>query len=337
MSPTTGLTRRIDQLLGQAYTPAGPGAAVLLAKDGQTLYRWAIGLANLELSVPLAPEMIFRIAALTKPFTAQAVLMLAEAGQLAVTDSVAKYLPECANLAAITLEHLLTHTSGLVDYTTLPEWWAVHRQDLSVAELLALFTGRPLESAPGARWAYNDSGYILLGAVIEAVAGQTYAQFIEQQLLAPLGMHQSSYEDVSRVLPGRVTGYQVVEAGYQNAEYLSPSHTYAAGALLSTVDDLARWSQALFTGRVLQPETLRHAFTPYRLTDGNLTSYGYGWFTAERQGRTQIEHPGALPGFAHYIVGIPAERLVAVVLSNRASQNLVPDELARRIIALASG
>ena len=337
MPTTAELTRQIDSLLEQAYTPEGPGAAVLLAKDGETLYRRAMGLANLELAVSLSPEMVFQIASLTKPFTAQAILMLAEAGQLTVTDPVSKFLPDCTHLASITLEHLLTHTSGLVNYVELPEWWVVHRQDLAVNELIALFKDRPLVSAPGVRWAYCNSGYALLGAVIEAISGQSYAEFVEQRLLAPLGMRQSAYENLSRVLAGRVTGYQVSGEGYMNAEYLSPTHTYAAGALVSTVDDLARWSQALFSGQVLQPETLRRAFSPYRLADGSLATYGYGWFIAEHQGHALVEHLGSLPGFAHYMIGVPAERLFVVVLSNRASQNAVPDQLARQIIALALG
>jgi D-alanyl-D-alanine carboxypeptidase len=335
MSLAADLTHSIDLVLEEAYAVDGPGAVALLVKDGQTLYRRAIGLANLEFAVPLAPEMVFQVASLTKPFTAQATLLLAEAGKLTLTDSVTRYLPDCAALAPITLEHLLTHTAGLVNYVELPEWWAIHRQDVTVVELMALFKDRPLLSAPGARWAYNNSGYVLLGAVIEAVSGQPYAQFVGERLLAPLGLHRSGFFPAGQVLSGCVNGYQMVDGTCQKAEYLSLTQAYAAGALLSTADDLARWGVALFAGQVLQPATLERALSAYRLNDGTLAPYGYGWFIAQGHGRQLVEHLGSLPGFAHYVIGVPAERLWAIVLTNRASQNTVPDKLARQMIALA--
>lgn len=335
MPSSVELTPSIDDLLEKAYPPDGPGAVALLAKDGQTLYRRACGLANVELSVPLTPESVFQIASLTKPFTAQAILLLVEAGKIALTDSVTRYLPGYPGFAPVTVEHLLTHTSGLVNYVELPEWWAGHRNDLTVAELVALFRDHPLVSTPGARWAYNNSGYVLLGAVIEAVTGQPYAQFITQRLLGPLGLRQSGFVNASQVLAGRVSGYQRVSEAVQNAEYLSLTQAYAAGALFSTGDDLARWGAALFSGQILQPETLERAWSPYRLADGSLAPYGYGWFIADHPGQRWVEHLGLLPGFAHYLIGVPAKRLWAIVLTNRASQSAVPDDLARQMVRLA--
>jgi CubicO group peptidase (beta-lactamase class C family) len=183
---TPGLAAAIDELFSHAFKPDGPGAAVIVAKDGNVVFRKGYGMANLELGVPVRPEMVFRLGSITKQFTAAAILMLARQGKLSVTDDITRFLPDFPTQGRrITIENLLTHTSGLKDYTSLPGWSLQWRKDMSPTDLIAMFRDKPPDFAPGERWSYSNSGYVLLGAIIEKVSGQTYKDFIEKQIFAP--------------------------------------------------------------------------------------------------------------------------------------------------------
>ena len=330
------LTQAIHDLVARAYPAYEPGVAVIVTRDGETLYEAAHGLANLELGVPAAPDTVFRIGSITKQFTAVAILMLSEAGQLDLQDPVTRFLPDYPTHGhTITLEHLLTHTSGIKSYTDLPEWAGMWRQDFSLDGLIALFKDQPMAFAPGERWSYNNSGYVLLGAVIERASGQTYAQFLRERVFAPLGMTRTHYDDPHPIIPGRAAGYEKEGDAFQNAAYLSMSQPYAAGSLASTVGDLARWDAALYTGRLLKTETLERAFAPYRLNDGSPTEYGYGWGVFDVQGQRLIEHGGGIHGFRSHAIRVPAARLYVAALSNNGG--LVPDALAFQVAMLALG
>src|SRR4051812_37064486 len=228
-------------------------------------------MANFELGVPITPDMVFRLASVTKQFTAVATLMLMEQGLLALDDPITRFWPDYpTHDHTITVEHLLTHTSGIRSYTDMPDWPPLWRKDFAVQELIDYFKDQPMPFAPGTRWAYNNSGYVLLGAIIEQLSGLSYAQFMQQRIFEPLGMRQSYYDRTPQIIPKRADGYQKGADGYTNAEYLSMTQPYAAGALASTVDDLARWDRALVSGTLLQPATLARAWTPYQLADGTL-------------------------------------------------------------------
>ncbi|HET9226441.1 MAG TPA: serine hydrolase domain-containing protein, partial [Thermoanaerobaculia bacterium] len=272
LAQETDLAAYADKLLTETYRAGEPGAAVLVMKDGKPVLRKGYGLANLELNVPVQPETVFEIGSVTKQFTAAAILMLAERGQLSVEDEITKHLPDYPTHGkTITIDHLLTHTSGIPSYTNMPEWMTRVREDLKVEQIIAMFKDKPLEFAPGENWAYNNSAYILLGAVIEKVSGKTYEDFIEQEIFKPLGMTRSYYGNNSEVVPGRADGYDKEENGYRRARYLSMTQPYAAGSLISTVDDLARWSDALWSGKVLKPESLQRMLTPAQLASGRST------------------------------------------------------------------
>jgi len=177
-------------------------------KGGQVMLRKGYGMANLELGVPIQPDMVFELGSITKQFTATAVLMLQERGKLSIEDDVTKYLPDYPTQGQkITIDHLLTHVSGIPSYTGLPEWLPRVREDLTVQQLIDIFKDKPLEFNPGEKWSYNNSAYILLGAVIEKVSGKSYEDFIEQEIFAPLGMKRSYYGHQNEVIPGRVSGY----------------------------------------------------------------------------------------------------------------------------------
>lgn len=316
-----------------------PGTAVLLARKGEILYRGGTGRANLEHQVPLRPDMPFRLGSLTKPITATTILMLVESGRLALTDTLERLVPEYpTGDATITLEHLLTHTSGIPEFTELPEWYAIHRQDVTIDQVVDLFTTVPLAFAPGTRWAYSNSGHLLLGAIIEKVSGESYADHLARQIFAPLEMASTSYDPTSgRIIPHMVSGYSRGADAYVHPEYFSFTHFHAAGGLTSTVDDLARWWTALSSGTLLGAQTLGRMWTPATLADDRSARYGYGWWVGECRGHRAVEHYGSLPGYATYLLALPEDGILVVVLSNdQAAVNRV-ERLAVEIAGTALG
>jgi len=336
MQPDNLLIQAIDNLVQESYGPTEPGVAVIVVRAGEIIFRKGHGMANLELDVPIEPDMVFRIGSITKQFTAVAILMLAEQGKLALDDSICKFLPDYpTHDHLITVKHLLTHTSGIKSYTSMQEWPPLWRKDLTVQELIDFFKYQPMVSAPGKHWAYNNSGYILLGAIIEKASGRSYEQFIQQNIFEPLGMKQSYYDNSARIIRRRVAGYDKSSDGFTNAAYLSMTQPYAAGALASTVDDLALWDSALYTERLLKQETLEQAHIAHRLTDGSSTAYGYGWVISEYAGHRLIEHGGGIHGFRTRAIRIPDDRVFVAVLSNNGGVN--PELLAFKAAALAVG
>ncbi|HJX26921.1 MAG TPA: serine hydrolase [Thermoanaerobaculia bacterium] len=334
----TELAQYADRLLAETYPADQPGATALVVRSGETVLRKGYGLANLELGVPMQPDMVLELGSVTKQFTGAAILMLQDRGQLSVNDEVTKYLPDYPTHGQkITLDHLLTHVSGIPSYTGLPEWSAQWRQDITVDQLIALFKDKPLEFAPGEKWSYNNSAYVLLGAVIEKVSGKTYEDFIEQEIFAPLGMKRASYVNLREIVPGRASGYDKQGDKYLNTQYLSMSQPYSAGALMSNVDDLALWDQALSNGKLLKKESLDRMFTPVKLNSGMTTKYGYGWAVWDFEGTRIIEHGGDIFGFSSQVTRVPAEKLLVVVLTNNPYQQPRPDDLALRITAKALG
>jgi CubicO group peptidase (beta-lactamase class C family) len=333
-----GLAEKIDAVMSEVYKPGQPGAAVIVRKNGETLFRKGYGLADLELQAPIEPDMVFRLGSITKQFTAIAVLILAEQGKLGLQDDVTRFLPDFpAQGRKITVEHLLTHTSGIQSYTDMPEWLPLMRKDMTLTELIDLFKDKPMQFEPGESWAYNNSGYILLGAVIEKVSGKTYEAFIDERIFKPLGMKHSYYGSAERIIPRRIPGYQSGNGGFVNAPYLSMTQPYAAGSLLSSVDDLAVWSDAVFSGRLVKKEWLDKAFAPYKLKNGESSGYGYGWFITEFEGHRSIEHGGGINGFTSYEMTFPEDGLFLAILTNSAVPGRNPEPRAVKIARLALG
>ncbi|HEY8742765.1 MAG TPA: serine hydrolase domain-containing protein, partial [Chloroflexota bacterium] len=321
-----------------ACPPDGPGAAVIVVREGQVLLRTGYGLANLELQVPVAPHMVFRLGSITKQFTALAILMLLEAGKLALDEPLTTLLPEYpAPSHVVTVEHLLTHTSGIKNLTSMPELVPLWRKDMTLPELIDLFKDLPLEFTPGDRYAYSNSGYLLLGAIIERLSGVSYEQFLRERIFEPLGMVHTAYDHTERIVAGRVSGYQKGKDGLENAPYLSMTQPHAAGALMSSVDDLALWDAALYTERLVRQATLQRAFTPYLLANGVSTGYGYGWGITSHEGHPIIEHSGGIHGFLSDAKRLPADRLFVAVLMNSMLGNPPPDFPAMQIAAAALG
>ena len=330
--------QRIDAYLRSIYPAQEPGAAVIVVDDGQVVLREGYGLANVELGVPIAPDMVFRIGSVTKQFTAVAALLLVQEGKLAFDDEITKFLPDYPTHGKkITVEHLLTHTSGIKSYTGLPEWLAKRREDLTLEQLIGLFEDQPMDFAPGDKWLYNNSGYVLLGAVLEKASGQSYEELLRSRIFAPLGMQRTGYGHTAPILPGRVAGYQRRQAGWENAPFLSMTQPYAAGALVSTVDDLARWNAALDGAKLLPPPLLARAMTGYALPDGKPTGYGYGWGVGDWRGHHFVEHGGGIDGFQSYVLREPRAGLFVAVLSNALGREPDPDTVATKVALLALG
>lgn len=337
--PAPAPTVAIDSLLKSSFPADRPGAAVIVVKDGRTLFRKAYGMANLELGVALQPDMVFRLGSITKQFTATAILMLAEEGKLSLQDPIEKHLPGYPTQGhTITIEHLLTHTSGIQSYTDVPGWMTSRIQGaMTVSELVDGFKKEPMQFAPGERWAYNNSGYILLGAIIEKASGKTYEAFVRERIFEPLGMTSSYYDRTEAIIPKRAPGYTLEGDQPKNARYLSMTQPYSAGALASTVDDLARWDASLYTEKLLKKASLDRARTPYVLKDGKATGYGYGWGVSTLRGRRAISHGGGIFGFSTYAVRLPDERVYVAVLCNSDSPPADPEYLGQKIAALAVG
>ena len=310
------LESNLDNLFNEKYSSDGPGATVLVAKDGQVLYRKAYGLANLELGIPMKPENVFELGSITKQFTAVAILMLEEQGKLSIGDKLSKYISDYPEGEKVTIEHLLNHTSGIQSYTDMQSFMSQARVDMTPTELIDVFKNEPMNFQPGEQWRYNNSGYILLGYIIEEVSGMSYEDFVEKNIFEKLGMENSYYGSKTEVIKNRAWGYQPTEGGYQNANYLSMTLPYAAGSLMSTVDDMLKWEQAIHNNTLISESSKQRAFSNSKLNNDNPTYYGYGWSIDEIQGVPTIEHGGGIFGYTTYAVYVPSEDLYAVVLSN---------------------
>ena len=329
----------VDKILQEKFKKDGPGGAVLVAEKDQILYQTALGMANLEQNVPLRADHVFRIGSVSKHFTAAAILRLSEHGKLDLQDDITRFIPDYpTHDLKITVEHLLTHTSGIKSYTSMETWDdQVHRKDFTPVELIAYFKDEPMDFEPNTQWEYNNSGYILLGYIIEVVSGKPYEDYITEEFFAPLGMKNSYYGNVTPLIKNRANGYSENErtGAYENAAYLSMTQPYAAGSLMSTVEDLFIWTRALHTGKVVKPETFKKAITPYVLPDGTNTLYGYGLEIKSMLGSLSIEHGGGIHGFLSDLMYLPEEEICVAVLTN--CDCVSPGNITERVAALALG
>lgn len=336
VSTDKALIAKFDQMLSEKFKSNETGATALISKNGQVIYKKAFGMANLELNVPMQTENVFRIGSISKQFTAVAILQLMEQGKLSLQDDITKFIPDYPTHGhKITIEHLLTHTSGIQSYTNMIEFAPISRLDKKPEELIQFFKNQPMEFAPGTKWNYNNSGYFLLGYIIEKVSGKTYPEYIEENIFKALGMNNSYYGSDSKVIKNRAAAYGKDNKGFVNAEPLSMTLPYAAGSLQSTVVDLYKWNQAVQAYKLVKKETLDKAFTPYVLADGKKTDYGYGWGIDNIQGSTAIQHGGGIPGFLTMGIYLPKEDVFVAVFSNCDCNS--PEETAVKLAGLTIG
>jgi len=301
---------RMEQIV-QAYVPGKFMGTVLVAQDGKILLDKAYGFANLEWEVPNTPTTKFRLGSITKQFTAASILLLEERGKLKVEDPVKKYMPDApAAWDKITIFHVLTHTSGIPSLTSFPDFESHEAQAMTPEKLVEWFRDKPLEFEPGTKWNYSNSGYILLGYLIEKISGQSYSDFVQQNIFTPLGMKDSGYDSNSTIIAHRAAGYTPGKSSPVNAGFVHMSIPFSAGALYSTTEDLLRWEQGLFGGKVLKPESLAKMTTPFK------QDYAFGLAVSTNSGHKMIAHDGGIEGFNTALAYYPDDKLVVAVLAN---------------------
>lgn len=334
---TARIAAQATRILDSVATPSGPGVAVLIARGDRIIYRAARGAADIELAVPLRADQVFRIASVTKMFTAALVVKLAEQGKLSLDDPLSLYLPDFPNAAGITLRQLLSHTAGVSDKAVLGQP-GFNRRDVDTATLVAEIAKRPPAFAPGSAQSYSNAGFILLGAVIEKVTGQPWHVALHDRLLAPLGLNHTGYGIAATVIPGRVAGYSTdtLDHKVRNAAFISASIPAAAGALVSTLDDLRRWMRALTGGQVIGAAHYREMITPVA-PGGVMPShpYGMGMYVWHVRGETMIGHTGQIDGFAAILAYLPSRDVTIVALGN--DDNFDAQNFGRRLAAVALG
>lgn len=313
--------RYAETLLADAYRTDAPGVAVLVMRGDDVLYRGARGQADVAADVPLKPGDRFRIGSVTKQIAAAGLLTLVDAEKVSLDDPLSKYLPDYPDGAGVTVEQLLNHTSGIKDYTAIPGTFeGPIRRDLTTAQLVDYFKNETPEFAPGERWMYSNSGYVLVGAVIEAATGQPWHRYLDRALFKPLGMKDTGYGADPAVIERQVKGYTTDGKAPAPAQQLSMTQPHAAGALVSTVDDLARWSRALHGGRVLEPATYTRMITP--VGKAKESGYGYGIETSGVRGAPVLQHRGGIPGFTSHLTYVPGADVTVAVLHNSETPSL---------------
>ncbi len=319
-SGASGTTKaqKIDALLDSYNRYHQFNGSVLVAEHGKVILRKGYGMADLEWSIPNSPETKFRLGSVTKQFTATLIVKLVERGKLALDGKLADYLPYYRkdNGARITIENLLTHTTGLPNYTDRPDLTTFEMQSYTPEEFVKKYCSGDLQFEPGSKFQYSNSNYFILGAVIEQLTGKPYKQVLREEILAPLGMNDSGYDEFSVVLPHRAKGYTRFVDKFQNAQYFDSTVPYAAGSLYSTVDDLYKWDQALYTDAVLPEKYKAMMFQP------RLQNYALGWMITKvpdgqaGAGNTRIWHPGGIEGFMALIERYVPDKNLIVVLNN---------------------
>jgi len=348
---------RLDALLDAWKLKNAPGMAAVLIRDGRIEYRKTFGLADLDARTPITPDTQFLLASLTKQFTAMAVMILVERHQLRLDDTLAKFCPEFPGYArTITIRHLLNHTAGFTQYQELlvgtideesyfrssktPR--AAH--EFTAAEALeALSRQERLRFPPGDRFEYSDSAYVVLAQIIERITGKRYAEFLKETIFDPLGMNDTMVVDERKQkVPRMALSYAMRDGRWQDITYSPENSIYGEDGIYSTVNDLYKWDQALYTERLVSRSTLEMAFTPGLANDGNEivtdllarpNSYGFGWVISSVSGEKDVEHPGGWAGYDTYILRVPSRRVTAIVLTNASNDDVA--EIARQMAEIA--
>jgi len=349
--------RQVDHVLASAYAGNRPGAAALVAVGDQVILRKGYGLSDLEHGIPMRPDRQFRIASVSKQFTAVAVLQLAAAGRIQLDDDAARYVPEFfAQMpgVGITIRQLLTHTSGLKNYSDLDEFRDQPTRTMSVDDLLGLVARRGLRFAPGTGWEYSNTGYVLLAAIVQRVAGEPFAQYLQANVIAPAGLKHTFPGGAQTGEGADIAGYIPVigEPGrFQRAVRLNLSQAIGAGSLVSCVDDLWQWERAVEAGRVLpiswvkaaqtpvalQPRRSRAATTALAFGDGEqpgTAPYGYGWELQKISHHATIGHGGTLSGYRSFELEVPDLGLYVAILCNCDRPVNDPVQVAAKMIAV---
>ena len=329
---------KIDELMKVYNSYQQFNGAVLVAENGKVIFKKGYGMANMEWNIPVETDTKFRLGSITKQFTSMLVLQLVQEGKIKVEGKLTDYLPDYRKDTGdrITIHQLLNHTSGIPSYTGLPNFFQeISRNPYSVSDFVKKFASGDLEFEPGTKFSYNNSGYFLLGAIVEHVTGKPYEQVLKERIFDPVGMKNTGYDHHATILAKRATGYEKRPGGYINAPYLDMSLPYAAGSLYSTVEDLYLWDQALYAEKLLSPQLKESMYKP------GMSNYAYGWVVrkaplgAQDEPVTIIEHGGGINGFNTVITRMPESKNLIVLLNNTGGTKL--GEMSQKIAGILFG
>lgn len=321
---------KVDEYLNAYVKQQKFSGSVLIARGGSILISKGYGLANYEHGVPNTPQTKFRIGSVTKQFTSMAVMQLQEKGLLNTSDPITKYLPDYPKTGErITIHNLLTHTSGIPNLTSLPDFKEWMTMPASVGKVVARFKDLPLDFPPGEKFAYSNSNYVVLAWIIEKVSGKSYEECLAENIFRPLKMTNTGYDHAAMVLEHRASGYTMADEGLENAPYIDMSIPIGGGALYSTVEDLYLWDRALYTEKLVKRATLEKIFTPFK------NSYGYAWLIIDLFKHKRITHGGSIQGFLSDVSRYVDDDLCIIVLSN--FDHAPMGRIARDLAAIAFG
>ena len=307
-----------DYLLAEMAKHKIPGAVLKVIRDGKEIKMASFGFANLELQVKTKPETVFEIGSITKQFTATCILLLQQDGKLSVDDKIGKYLRNIPDTwTNVTVSHLLTHTSGIKSYTGLSGFELT--QHFMHDEFIRALASHPLEFQPGDSWKYSNSGYSLLGYIVENVSEKKYWEFLRERILRPLGMNSTTDRNPQVIITNRADGYERKNEMHINRDY-DLTDVFSAGAIVSTVGDLAKWNAALDSDKLLTPASKEVAWKPQYLNDGKATKYGFGWFIDTVEGHSNVGHGGSTSGFSASLQRFPDDKLAVILLTNTDEQ-----------------
>lgn len=326
-------SEQTDALFAPLTEGVQPGAAVMVIENGEIVHRAGYGYANLEEGTPIDADTAFRLASVSKQFTAMAVMLLAEEGRLGYDDPVSRYLPQLSPYPGVTVRHLMTHTGGLPEYYDVIDTSAGMPSNADALALLATMSGTAF--VPGERYEYSNPGYDMLASLVAEVAGEEFPAFMRERVFAPLGMRGTLVHDHTRPdVPHRAIGYAPDDkgAGYVPDDDDPLNGIVGSGGVYATLNDLYRWDQALYGETLVSRAAVEEAFTRARLNDGRLIDYGFGWRVEEHEGHRRVRHGGSWVGFRTHIARCPQEGFTVIILSNRADMN--PEEYVDRIAAI---
>lgn len=334
-----GFTAQADALLAQSYAADGPGASVVISEGGKIVYHGTRGLADVATKRPITPATVFRLGSITKQFSAAVVLQMAAEGKLGLSDPLSKYLPDYPNAGAITVTHLLNHTVGIQPYTAIPGFMAEAstNRPYTTEQLVAVFKDKPAPSKPGQRFTYNNSGYILIGALIEKISGNSWSDEVNRRISRPLGLTtiRDGVEEAN--VTAMATGYTVGKDGAELAQKIHMSVPGAAGALIGNAQDLVKWGNALHHGKVVPAPYYGEMIAPTKAADGSAVPYGYGLFPGKLRGVDAVGHGGGIFGFSTDSLYVPSSDLFVVVLTNSDQPKADPGAVMRQLSAMAIG
>ncbi|MBU0472593.1 MAG: serine hydrolase [Bacteroidetes bacterium] len=326
---TDDIEKKVDEYFAPLLLEDLISGSILIAKGGQILLSKGYGIANREYDIKCTTDTKYRLASVSKQFTSMAIMMLEEKGLLSTKDTLSKFIHDYPNGNKITIHHLLTHTSGVVNYSSLPDHYETWSKPHTIQQVIERFKNMPLNFEPGEKFEYSNSGYVLLAFIIEKVSGKTYEEFLTENIFKPLGMNDTGIDSHTKIIRDRAVGHYNAGDGITQADYLYVQYTNGAGSIYSTVNDMFKWDRALYTDKLISPKSIEKMFAQF------IANYAYGWFVRDAFGRKLIEHRGGINGFLTMIQRFVDDDVVVISLFNYVSPFV--NEINRSLAAIALG